>query len=152
MAIMNLSPWRDMRSLREAMNELMEDSFVRPGQRQLSEQQAQQLRQQLRLPVDVYTTPEEIVILASLPGLTPDEVEITIDGDRLSIRGELRRPLENVDYLFQERVYGPFSRSLTLNVPVSTDQAEAVFDNGVLTLTLPKAEESRPKTIEVKRK
>jgi len=152
MAIMNLSPWRDMRTLREAMNELMEDSFVRSGQRQLSEQQAQQLRQQLRLPVDVYTTPEEIVILASLPGLTPDEVEIMIDGDRLTIRGELRRPLENVDYLFQERIYGPFSRSLTLNVPVSTDQAEAVFDNGVLTLTLPKAEESRPKTIEVKRK
>jgi HSP20 family protein len=130
------------------MNELMEDSFVRPGQRQMSERQVQQLR----LPLDVYTTPEEIVILASLPGLTPDEVEIMIDGDRLTIRGELRRPLENVDYLFQERAFGPFSRSLTLNVPVSTDQAEAVFDNGVLTLTLPKAEESRPKTIEVKRK
>jgi HSP20 family protein len=137
-----------MRSLREAMNELMEDSYVRPGQRQLSERQAQHLR----LPLDVYTTPEEIVILASLPGLTPDEVEITIDGDQLTIRGELRRPLENVDYLFQERAYGPFSRSLTLNVPVSTEQAEAVFENGVLTLTLPKAEESKPKTIEVKRK
>jgi HSP20 family protein len=148
MATVNLSPWRDMRSLREAMNELMEDSFVHPGQRQLDQRQAQQLK----LPLDVYTTPEEIVIMASLPGLTPDEVEITIDGDRLTIRGELRRPLENVDYLFQERAYGPFSRSLTLNVPVSTDQAEAVFDNGVLTLTLPKAEESKPKTIEVKRK
>ena len=148
MAMVNLSPWRDMRSLREAMSELMEDSFVHPGQHQLEQRQAQQLR----LPLDVYTTPEEIVIMASLPGLTPDEVEITLDGDRLTIRGELRRPLENVDYLFQERVYGPFSRSLTLNVPVSTDQAEAVFENGVLTLTLPKAEESKPRTIEVKRK
>jgi HSP20 family protein len=106
----------------------------------------------VRLPLDVYTTPEEIVIVASLPGLTPDEVDITIDGDRLAIRGELRPPLENVDYLFQERAYGPFSRTLTLNVPVNTNQAEAIFENGVLTLTLPKAEESKPKTIEVKRK
>jgi HSP20 family protein len=102
--------------------------------------------------LDVYTTPEEIVIVSSLPGLTPDEVDITIDSDRLTIRGELRPPLENVDYLFQERAYGPFSRALTLNVPVNTEQAEAMFENGVLTLTLPKAEESKPKTIEVKRK
>jgi HSP20 family protein len=104
------------------------------------------------LPLDVFTTPEEIVIVASLPGLTPDEVNIVINGDRLTIRGELRPPLENVDYLFQERAYGPFSRTLTLNVPVNTEQAEAAFENGVLTLTLPKAEESKRKTIEVKRK
>jgi HSP20 family protein len=137
-----------MRTLREAMDELLEESFVQPGQRQTGQRQ----EQRLRLPLDVYATPEEIVIMSSLPGLTPDEVDITIDGDRLTIRGELRPPLENVDYLFQERAYGPFSRSLTLNVPVNTDQAEAVFENGVLTLTLPKAEESKPKTIEVKRK
>jgi HSP20 family protein len=148
MTMTNLNPWRDMRTLREAMDELMEESFVRPGRRQLGQRQ----ERRFRLPLDVYATPEEIVIVLSLPGLTPDEVDITIDGDRLTIRGELRPPLENVDYLFQERAYGPFTRSLTLNVPVNTDQAEAVFENGVLTLTLPKAEESKPKTIEVKRK
>jgi HSP20 family protein len=130
------------------MDELLEESFVPPRQRRLGQQQ----EQRLRLPLDVYTTPEEIVIVASMPGLTPDEVDISIDGDRLTIRGELRPPLENVDYLFQERGYGPFSRTLTLNVPVNTNQAEAVFENGVLTLTLPKAEESKPRTIEVKRK
>jgi HSP20 family protein len=130
------------------MDELLEESFVPPRQRRLGQQQ----EQRLRLPLDVYTTPEEIVIVASMPGLTPDEVDISIDGDRLTIRGELRPPLENVDYLFQERGYGPFSRTLTLNVPVNTNQAEAVFENGVLTLTLPKAEESKPKTIAVKRK
>lgn len=148
MTVMRWHPWREMRTLREAMDELLEESFVQPGQRQIGQRQ----EQRLRLPLDVYATPEEIVIMSSLPGLTPDEVDITIDGDRLTIRGELRPPLENVDYLFQERAYGPFSRSLTLNVPVNTDQAEAVFENGVLTLTLPKAEESKPKTIEVKRK
>lgn len=147
MTIIRGNPWREMRTLREAMDELLEESFVRPSQRQMERSE-----RRLRLPLDVYTTPEEIVILASLPGLTGDEVEITLDGDRLTIRGELRPPLENVDYLFQERAYGPFSRTLTLNVPVDTDEAEATFENGVLRLTLPKAEETRPKTIEVKRK
>lgn len=147
MTIMRGNPWRDMRTLREAMDELLEESFVRPGQRQMERSE-----RGWRLPLDVYTTPEEIVIVASLPGLTPDEVDVTIDGDRLTIRGELRPPLENVDYLFQERAYGPFSRTLTLNVPVETDEAEAVFENGVLRLTVPKAEETRPRSIEVKRK
>jgi HSP20 family protein len=148
MTITNLEPWREMRTLREAMDELLEESFVRPGQRRMERRQ----ERRLRLPLDVYTTPEEIVIVASLPGLTPEEVDITIDGDRLTIQGELRAPLENVDYLFQERAYGPFSRTLTLNVPINADEAQAVFENGVLTLTLPKAEESKPRSIEVKRK
>lgn len=148
MTITNLEPWREMRTLREAMDELLEESFVRPGQRRMERRQ----ERRLRLPLDVYATPEEIVIVASLPGLTPEEVDITIDGDRLTIQGELRAPLENVDYLFQERAYGPFSRTLTLNVPINADEAQAVFENGVLTLTLPKAEESKPRSIEVKRK
>lgn len=147
MTIIRGNPWREARTLREAMDQLFEDSFVRP-----SEGQLERTERRFRLPLDVYTTPEEIVIIASLPGLTPDEVDVTIDDDRLTIRGELRPPLQNVDYLFQERAYGPFSRTLTLNVPVESDEAEAVFENGVLTLTLPKAEESKPKTIEVKRK
>ncbi|MEA3375995.1 MAG: Hsp20/alpha crystallin family protein [Chloroflexota bacterium] len=140
-------PFRDLMSLREAMDDLFEESFVQPRQRRIEPRE-----RRLRLPLDVYTTPEEIVIVASLPGLTPDEVDITIDGDRLTIRGELRPPLENVDYLFQERAYGPFARTLTLNVPINADEADAVFENGVLTLSLPKAEESKPRTIEVKRK
>ena len=147
MTIIRGNPWRDVRSLREAMDELLEESFVRPR-----EGQVERPERRWRLPLDVYTTPEEIVIVASIPGLTPDEVGVTIDDDRLTIRGELRPPLENVDYLFQERTYGPFARTLTLNVPVESEQAEAVYENGVLTLTLPKAEESKPRSIEVKRK
>jgi HSP20 family protein len=100
--------------------------------------------------LDVYSTAEEIVLTATLPGLTTDEVSITIDGDRLSIEGELRAPLENVDYIFRERPYGRFSRVLTLNIPIDAEKAEAEFENGVLTLTLPKAEESKPKVIKVK--
>jgi HSP20 family protein len=138
-----------MMTLRDAMDHLFEESIVRPRRTR----QGTDLRERpLRLPLDVYTTPEEIVISASLPGLTPDEVDIALEGDTLTIRGKLRAPLENVEYLFQERAYGAFSRTLTLNVPVEAGKADAVFEDGVLTLTLPKAEETKPKVIKVKGK
>lgn len=148
MTVTRWNPWREMMTLREAMDQLLEDSFVRPVQRE-----SESLRTRpFRLPLDVYATPEEIVINASLPGLTPDEVDIVIEGDTLTIRGALRPPLENVEYLFQERPYGAFSRTLALNVAIDAEKAEAVFENGVLTLTLPKAEELKPKVIQVKSK
>ena len=148
MTVTRWNPWRDMVTLREAMDRLFEESVVHPmrGWGEGSRERP------FRLPLDVYTTPEEIVIVASLPGLTPDEVGIAIEGDALTIRGELRPPLENVTYVFQERPYGAFSRTLTLNVPVNAGKAEAVFENGVLTLTLPKSEETKPKLIKVKSK
>lgn len=104
------------------------------------------------LPVDVYSTENELVVEASVPGLEPADVEITIEGETLTIKGERRAPLENVDYHIQERRYGLFARSLTLNLPVESEGAEAVFEKGVLTLTIPKAEEARPKIIKVKSK
>jgi HSP20 family protein len=149
MTLIRRHPWRETTTLREAMNQLFEESMVRPQAQRWIEGPQERER---RLPLDVYTTPEEIVISASLPGLTPDEVDISIEGETLTIRGELRQPLENVTYLFQERAYGTFSRTLTLNVPVEAENAEAVFENGVLTLTLPKAEETKPKVIKVKNK
>jgi len=148
MTVTRWTPWREMMTVREAMDRLFEESFVRPRQRWAEGAP----ERPFRLPLDVYTTPEEIVIVASLPGLTPDEVDIIIEGDTLTIRGELRPPLENVEYLFQERLYGAFSRTLTLNVPVDAGKAEAVFESGVLMLTLPKAEETRPRVIKVKSK
>jgi HSP20 family protein len=148
MAVIRWNPWRDTMTLREATDRLLEDSFVRP-RRQWGEGTQER---PFNLPLDVYTTADEIVITASLPGLTPDEVDISIDGDVLTIRGEMRGPLENVDYLFQERAHGTFARKLTLNVPVQADKAEAVFEHGVLTLTLPKAEEVKPRAIKVKSK
>jgi HSP20 family protein len=104
------------------------------------------------LPVDVYSTPNELVIQASVPGLDPEDLEITIEGEAVTIRGERKAPLENVEYYVQERRYGPFARVISLNVPVQADAADAVFDKGVLTLTIPKAQEVRPKIITVKSK
>jgi len=104
------------------------------------------------LPIDAYVTADELVIKASVPGARPEDVEITIEGETLNIRGTTPGPLENVEYVIQERRSGSFSRSLTLNVPVKAEEAEAIFENGVLTLTIPKAEEVRPKVIKVQSK
>ena len=148
MAVIRWNPWRDAMTLREATNRILEDSYVRP--RRVWDDGTQERPHQL--PLDVYTTSEEIVVLASLPGLAPDDVDISIDDDVLTVRAELGAPIENVDYVFQERPYGTYVRRLTLNVPIEADKVEAAFENGVLTLVLPKAEETKPKVIKVKSK
>ena len=145
MSVIRWEPFRDLMTLREAMDRLFEDSFVRTGARWVSSGEAR-----CELPLDVYTTDEELVITAAVPGMDPEDVEITIEGDTLTIKGELKGPLDNVDYLIQERPYGKFSRTLRLNIPVQADKAEATFEKGILTLVLPKQEEIKPKTIEVK--
>ena len=146
MRVVRWNPSRDLVSLREAMDRLFEESWVRPGRGYWDESESTAV---WRLPVDVYSTDQEIVIQASVPGIEPDAVEITIEGDTLTIRGELPGRPENVNYLFQERSAGKFTRALSLNIPVDADRAEASFANGVLTLVIPKAEESKPRQIKV---
>jgi HSP20 family protein len=147
MALVRWNPIREATSLREAMDRLFEESLIRQSTGDWDETGD---RQAWRLPMDVYSTPQEIVIQAAAPGIKPEEVEITIEGDTLTIRGELPRRLENVTYLFQELATGKFVRVLSLNVPVDADKAEARFENGLLTLVIPKAEEARPRQITVK--
>jgi HSP20 family protein len=132
--------------MQQAMDRLFDDAWDRPGTGwRRSERMA-------TLPLDVYSTANELVVQAAVPGLDPEDVEITIEGETLSIKGETKAPLENVEYHIQERRYGPFGRTLTLNVPVQAEQSEAVFEKGILTLTIPKAEEVRPKVIKVRSK
>ena len=101
-------------------------------------------------PVEMFEKDDRFVIRAELPGMTQQDIDISIVGDTLTIKGELKGPLDNVDYIIQERPYGKFSRTLRLNIPVQADKAEATFEKGILTLVLPKQEEVKPKTIEVK--
>jgi HSP20 family protein len=143
------NPVRDALTLREAMNRLLEDSFVPTRPEWSAEDSGQRVAQ---LPVDAYTTENEIVVTASVPGLKPEDVEIVIEGETLTIRGEMPGRLENADYLLSERFHGPFARKLQLNVPVDLNGVEASFENGILTLVLPKAEEVKPKVIKVKSK
>lgn len=140
-----MSMWEPV-TLREAMDRLFEQSFIRPGERWSRERQARVYQ----LPVDAYTTEDAIVIEAAIPGVDPNTVDITVDGEVLTISAEVPAPpSEGRNYAINERFVGTLRRSLNLNVPVQADKAEASFDNGVLTLRLPKSEEIRPKKINV---
>jgi HSP20 family protein len=102
-------------------------------------------------PLDLYETDEAIVAKATLPGVRPEDVEITITGETLTIRGESKGEEEEKkrNYYRQESWRGSFARSIALPSQVEADKAEAVFENGVLKLTIPKAEAAKPKTIKV---
>jgi HSP20 family protein len=102
----------------------------------------------------MYETDDAIVVKSTIPGIGPEDLDISITGDTLTIKGETRaeEEVEQESYICRERRYGAFSRSLTVPAPVVAEEAEAEFENGVLTLTLPKAEEVKPKAIKVKAK
>ena len=106
------------------------------------------------LTIDMYQTAKDLIIKTALPGVKPEDVEVTISGDVLTIKAETRaeEEVKREDYLYQERRYGTFSRTVALPRAIKTDEAEASFESGVLTLTIPRAEEARPKTIQVKSK
>jgi len=135
-------------SLREAMDRLFEESFVRPRAGWLAPLGAESLA------LDVYETDQDVVVKSSVPGVKPEDIDITITGDTLTIKGETKaeEKVEKANYIRQERRYGAFSRSVTLPTSIVAEQAKAEFEHGVLTLTLPKAEEVKPKSIKVKTK
>jgi HSP20 family protein len=137
-------PFRELVSLREAMDRLFEESFVRPGR--LVPAGAELLA------VDMYETDDAIVVKSAIPGIKPEELDVSVTGDTLTIKGETRSEEEVTEehYIRRERRYGSFSRSLAIPAQIVADKAKAEFENGVLTLTLPKAEEVKPKAIKVK--
>jgi HSP20 family protein len=102
----------------------------------------------------MYQTEDEVVLKASLPGFKPEQVQVNVTGDVLTIKGEAREEQETQEraYHVRERRWGSFERSLMLPSGVAADKARADFENGILTVTLPKAEEARPKTISIKAK
>ena len=103
-------------------------------------------------PVDVYETNESIVIKADLPEVAPNDVDIAVQGNTLTVRGERKRESEinEKDYHRVERSYGTFARSFTLPATIDADKIEANFSQGVLKINLPKREESKPKQVKVK--
>lgn len=141
MATTRWNPVRDMITLREAMDHVFNDSYLR--NRDYRQPQTWQL------PVDAYTTEDAIVLTADVPGLKPEELNVTLEGDTLTIRGELKTRAEDRNYLLRERATGPFERVLTINTPIDVNKVTAEFADGVLTLSLPKAEAVKPKQIKV---
>ena len=139
-------PAREMMTLREAMDHLFDDAFTRP----------------LRLgngnwsmpAVDMYQTDNEIVVKAAIPGVKTDDVQINVTGEVLTIKGEVKEKEEVKEkaYHLREQRWGVFERTIALPTDVIADKAKAEFENGILTITLPKAEEVRPKSITIKTK
>jgi HSP20 family protein len=139
------SPARELMNLREAMDRLFEEAFFRPGWFEFPESPAS------LLPVDMYETDDHLVVKAAVPGVKPEDIEVTITGDLLTIKGEFKseEKTEKRNYLRQERRYGNFCRQITLPAGLNTDKVKATFEHGVLTLELPKTEEVKAKTIKV---
>lgn len=137
------NPARDILTIRNLMERVFDETLAPANYSAQVEQ---------RLAVDAYATSNEIVVQAALPGVKPEDVEITVENDMLKLSAELPKRLDTADYAFAERPHGRFSRTLMLNVAVQADKAEAHFEHGLLTLTLPKAETVKPKTIKVKAK
>jgi len=138
-------PMREMMTLREAMDRLFDDAFTSP----LS------LSAVSALPaIDLYQTADEVVMRATLPGLKAEDVQISVTGDVLTLRGEFKPQdiKEEAAWHIREQRFGSFERSVMLPTEVQTDKARADFENGILTVTLPKAETVKPRTISIKAK
>lgn len=147
-SMMRWDPTNEMISLRDMMDRLFEDAFVRPRGGAIMPLSAADLA------LDVYETKDDVVVKAALPGVKPEDVDITITGDQLTIRGETKEETNNKDhdYLRRERRYGTFTRSVTLPTGLQADKAQATFENGVLTLEIPKSEQVKPKSIKIQAK
>jgi HSP20 family protein len=131
-----------MESLRDAMERMFEERSFRPpvpfgGPEALS--------------VDMWETDDDVVVRTSIPGVKADEIDVSVTGDTLTIRAETKEEEEvkRENYLRRERRYGSLCRSVTLPGGLETEQAEADYEDGILTLTFPKAEEVKPKSIKV---
>jgi HSP20 family protein len=141
-------PMREMVTLREAMDRLFDDAFTRPWG------MADGMHASSIPAVDLYQTDNEVVVKAALPGMKADDIQINLTGQILTLKGEVERTNEvdeKNDHIREER-WGAFERSVELPTIVVSDNAKAEFENGVLTLTLPKADQALPKMITIKAK
>ena len=136
-------PVRDMITMRQAMDRMLDDTFARGSETHGTGAWL--------LPMDAYITDEAIIIRADVPGIKSEEIEIMLEGDTLTIRGEIKREdAENRKYVLLERPTGKFERTLSINTPIDHEKVEASFKDGVLTLTLPKADAVKPRQTAVK--
>ena len=145
MKVMKFEPTGEYVSLRDAVDRLFADSFIRPFNG-FSTAPA--------FPVELTETKDAYQLKASLPGMKPGDVTIEATADEITIKGELREQTEvkDLEYLRQELHYGKVQRSFTLPLAIDPNKVEASFEQGVMTITLPKIEIVKPKTITVKAK
>lgn len=140
-------PYRELATMRQVLDRFFEDDFARfPS---LWERRPEAMS----LALDVAEQEDAFVVKASVPGVAPEDVEVTLTDNVLTIKGEMKadKEINEENYHLRERRFGAFMRSVTLPTAVEAEKIEAVNENGVLTLTLPKAEAVKPKKIEVRK-
>ncbi len=145
MSVRRWDPWSDVVSLRKAMDNLLRESFVQP--------QRGGTIGAFSVPLDIRETGNEYVIQAELPGVQPEDVHLQVKDNTLQISGEVKHEQQEQgqgQWVLSERRYGRFQRTLTLPMPVQADQADAEFENGILIVTLPKAQAARAKSIPIR--
>ncbi|MCU1289316.1 MAG: hspA 1 [Acidobacteria bacterium] len=146
MNISKYDPFRELRSLQDEMNRLFMSNYSRGSEQEgfMSGAWSPQ--------VDIFENKDQIVLEAELPGMKPEDVNISIENNVLTLHGERKfeKKDENDNFHRVERSYGSFTRSFTLPPTVSSENAQAEFENGVLRLTLAKREEAKPRRIEIK--
>jgi|SRR5271168_726753 len=138
-----LSNFRGTSTLQDQVTRLFNDAFERTGQESSLTAWAP--------PVDIYENEHELVVKADLPDINPKDLDVRVENNILSIRGERKfeKQVNEDNYLRVERAYGSFSRSFSLANTVNPDGIKAEYQNGVLTLVVPKREEAKPKQIKV---
>lgn len=148
MALLRRHPSRELVSLHDAIDRMFADSFMRPMWPGLGSD----AREVGHVPLDIVEEEGRVIVKASVPGVKPEELDVQLRDGVLSISGELKEEKERKEenYHLREHRYGRFERMVTLPWAVLSDQAEAVFENGMLTLTLPKAADAPSKRISVK--
>jgi len=143
MVLQSWNPYRELRQMEDTMNRLWR-GFGGPSGREGAED--------WNILLDVLEQGDNFIVVASLPGVNPDEIDVAVEENVLTLRAE-RKPEaagEESRYLVRERPVGSFFRALRLPATVDTDKIESYYENGVLTITLPKAEEKKKKQIQVK--
>ena len=141
---MTLTPMREFVSLRDAIDKLFEDSFIRPAM----------IFDGTTVPfaVDLYETPEAYILKGALPGLKAEDISIDATAGMVTVKGEYKEEVEKKErnYIRKELKSGVFHRAFELPLSIEPTKVEAVFKDGVLEVTLPKAEVVKPKQIKVK--
>lgn len=143
-SLTRFEPFRGVAAFQDQINRLLNQAFDRSSEEGSLTPWAPA--------VDIYESEQQLVVKADLPDIKPEELDIRVENNILTIRGERKfeKKVDENNYLRVERAYGSFSRSFSLANTVNTEAIHAEYNNGVLTLSIPKREETKPKQIKVR--
>jgi HSP20 family protein len=140
MVIARWDPFRELEDLQERVNRIFQERMGHGGGTSRTWAPV----------VDAYEDENNIVLRAELPGMKREDIDIEVTQDSLAIRGERKFDQdEKINYVRVERPYGPFARTFAINVPINTADVKATYRDGILEVTVPKSEETKPKKVQV---